>query len=869
MIEEEFEDEFRLGIPCIKEAKIAEKVMNSMRLFALTAGQLCDYSPEMSPQEYIQLISIARNDLTVFAQHLRKVLSAVTDNQIDWYRVVSSVELIVPRAFLQMAILRARVDLNTGEKEATVLFSRLKDIHSTVSAVKYPVKGLALQQVFINEFFPLDALDTIPLRREQTVNLLLDVFVECNKLWVRMKYENFIPEVGSLEEQRGVMQSVIIQPIKAVSKMQDLNEEDYQDEILPTILQHLVACDDSMAQEIISGFILDAFPTRYHLDTVDSLLDAVSQFSLEVDIRMMISTVINKILAESKNESCDSPSMQFGDKFDELWDRVSKLLRRRMGDGLEDVLLLTFPLLHCSLGMRPFLVDRVERILEFAYLSVASSPKGEETQRTIEPSFLVSRVIDLVVGNIPNASFLFVIPSFVQMLHALCGATGRSAAMVVLTRLVKDNIKLQAKSQEFQIVLRLVDILLSEENTVVGAVDWEDVSENCRKHQSSSRMLCEHLLGDNDEGLLALFGFLAENCNSPFHFIYLEGVITHLASSDSPFMDPVRQQVAILRDKMLKILHFTLSKAQFNELESEVKSALFYFAPDALPHAIIHFYCKIIEAGPRRSSHPVDALLVPLAVYESFTEAFLVYEDFLTDHNVQMSALMELISCVPPCTVCLEPTEIVSIYSQLFSYSKKLLRSQDKLDVLFALLQAGLETGQHLEDGIFLEVALTVDRILSKTIDDEKKFADPVRFCQYLIRRIALTCPAGDDKVIITLAFDYIGRIQAIASQSPIREKAIRGDVDTLLAEWQELDVEPDLEGQFERLGQLRERGRSISKPPSKEVLKMNTGQIAAAAASPAVAEFAVTGADDAELGQVQIAFATLNPNFINDDGFH
>lgn len=505
----------------------------------------------MSPLEYIDLSVLVMEEGERLTSFLVRLLEWQEQHDVDapdWYRVARSAELAVPRVYLGLLVGKAYLAVKLGaEAEIRIHHSAnstgntnnskwdtLLDMRSACGSLGNSLRGLAAhfhllstaQKLFEGEEQREQQEQRERERKEggegeraetnviprfsdtdQMVQFLVEDFGLINRLWVRM----YLADSGDADViSRRQVESIVVLPIKLLAQVlavhgQVVAIQLYSHNVLPTILQHLIACRDEMAQEVVTEALLSEFPQGHHQQTIEQLLDAISRFQVTIDIRRLVSAVINKVLPSMEGELAremsavtntnvstdrDDPAeatvpggqpsdskSEAGEAFDNIWSRISGLLLLRLeASRAEEAILLCSPLLNHALAIKPFQAARVESILEFIYmcverrrdrelvgLSTEEGPREEApseytalSEGEVSPGRTVhlAKIVDLIVEFIPEAGQLFQLPSLFLILEESSSmrrggageASAASCALLLIDRLVRDGYRLDKTS---------------------------------------------------------------------------------------------------------------------------------------------------------------------------------------------------------------------------------------------------------------------------------------------------------------------------------------------------------------------------------------------------------------------------------------
>jgi vacuolar protein sorting-associated protein 35 len=75
------------------------------------------------------------------------------------------------------------------------------------------------------------------------------------------------------------------------------NQDIYIKLILPGILEQVVSCRDAIAQEYLMECIIQVFPDDFHLQTLDPFLKSCAQLQVDVNVKNIIISLIDRLTA--------------------------------------------------------------------------------------------------------------------------------------------------------------------------------------------------------------------------------------------------------------------------------------------------------------------------------------------------------------------------------------------------------------------------------------------------------------------------------------------------------------------------------------------------------------------------------------------
>jgi vacuolar protein sorting-associated protein 35 len=97
------------------------------------------------------------------------------------------------------------------------------------------------------------------------------------------------------EGERNEVRVTVGENIIRLSSLEGLTYEIYQNTVLPKILEIIVICKDTIAQQYLMDCVIQAFPDDYHLQSLEKLLETTAQLNPNVDIKSIFINLMDKL----------------------------------------------------------------------------------------------------------------------------------------------------------------------------------------------------------------------------------------------------------------------------------------------------------------------------------------------------------------------------------------------------------------------------------------------------------------------------------------------------------------------------------------------------------------------------------------------
>lgn len=423
----------------------------------------------LEPPSYYELYIQITNEMmelerTLLAEHRRGKRIA------DLYELVQYAGNILPRLYLLITI--GSVYIVTKEAPAADL---LRDLVEMCKGVQHPTRGL-----FLRNYLSVRTKDKLPDKNNQldgtvemSVNFTIQNFTEMNKLWVRMGYQGSADTWQTRQLERRQLRQLIGANLERLGNLEGVTEEVYVESVLPRLLEQIVSCKDKLAQESLTEYLISAFPAAYHVRSLGKLLEAVGELVPDVDVKMLVITIIDRLARFASSENGKIPPEL--NVFEIFTSEVAKIMRARQSMPTEDVLSLQVALLNLALQCYPDRNEYVESVLAYCHRLLETAAVTPSTITPAVASELVN-LLNIPIDTYPSMLTVLQLGHFDELVALLPFADRSSTAQyivrsVIRTRTVVDDVALVQK------LLTMVTPLIIDEEDAVAVTDMEDFNE--------------------------------------------------------------------------------------------------------------------------------------------------------------------------------------------------------------------------------------------------------------------------------------------------------------------------------------------------------------------------------------------------------
>ena len=263
---------------------------------------LCELRTDfLKPKNYQILYNHVVNELIQVHKYMNEEISFGREPW-DIYESVQQCRYVIPRLYL--TIIAGSVYLEHSPEKCKELIEDLLDI---VKQAQSP-----LRTIFVRYFLTKVIARVLPDEDNKdikegcgtildTIYFLIKNLEEMNRAWIRMTLNASLDEKPILEKERLDIKMLIKDAIYIISKLKGMNNNLFEKEILPKIIEIIFMYDDYISQEFIMECILTDFPESYIIKNLDFLLLTLSKLGEGVDKKKLFVIVLEKLFNYYKN----------------------------------------------------------------------------------------------------------------------------------------------------------------------------------------------------------------------------------------------------------------------------------------------------------------------------------------------------------------------------------------------------------------------------------------------------------------------------------------------------------------------------------------------------------------------------------------
>ncbi|KAL5181255.1 Vacuolar protein sorting-associated protein 35A [Glycine soja] len=612
---------------------------------------------KLSPHKYYELYMRAFDQLRklemFFEEETRRGCSI-----IDLYELVQHAGNILPRLYLLCTV--GSVYIKSKEAPAKDV---LKDLVEMCRGIQHPVRGLFLRSYLsqvsrdklpdIGSEYEGDA-DTVA----DAVEFVLQNFTEMNKLWVRMQHQGPAREKEKREKERSELRDLVGKNLHVLSQIEGVDLDMYKDAVLPRVLEQVVNCKDELAQFYLMDCIIQVFPDEYHLQTLDVLLGAYPQLQPSVDIKTVLSQLMERLSNYAASSAEVLPEFLQVEAFSKLSNAIGKVIEAQPDMPTVGVVTLYSSLLTFTLHVHPDRLDYADQVLGACVKKLSGKGKIEDNKATKQIVALLTAPLEKY-NDIMTALKLSNYPRVMEYLDI---PTTKVMATVIIQSIMKNGTRIST-SEKVEALFELIKGLIKDSDGIPNnELDEDDFKEEL----NSLARLILMLYNDDPEEMFKIIDTVRKHILNggpkrlpftvpPLVFSSLKLVRQLQGQEENPFGDDAS----------------TTPKKIFQLLNQTIETLSGVLAPELA----LQLYLQCAEAAN-------DCELEPVA-YEFFTQAYILYEEEISDSRAQITAIHLIIGTLQRMHVFgVENRDTLT--HKATGYSAKLLKKPDQCRAVYA-----------------------------------------------------------------------------------------------------------------------------------------------------------------------------------------
>ncbi|KAI1890201.1 hypothetical protein AGOR_G00171240 [Albula goreensis] len=714
------------------------KLMDALKHASNTLGEL--RTSMLSPKSYYELYMAISDELHYLEIYLIDEF-AKGQKVADLYELVQYAGNIIPRLYLLITV--GVVYVRSFPQSRRDI---LKDLVEMCRGVQHPLRGLFLRNYLLQctrNILPDDGeqpLEEATGDASDSVEFVLLNFAEMNKLWVRMQHQGHSRDREKRERERQELRILVGTNLVRLSQLEGVSVEKYKQVVLPAILEQVVNCHDSLAQEYLMECIIQVFPDEFHLQTLNPFLHSCSELHQNVNVKNIIIALIDRLALFAHRE--DGPGIPSDlQLFDIFSQQVATVIQSRQDMAVEDAVSLQVSLINLALKCYPDRVDYVDKVLEstveiFTKLNLEHIASGSAVSREL------MRLLKTPVDAYNNILTILQLKHFSLLFQHFDYQSRKSMSCHMLTNTLDHSTEIRAQDQ-VDAILMLISALIQDQPDQPGEdPDPEDFAE---EQSLVGRFI--HLLrtDDPDQQYLILntarkhFGAGGNQriCHTLPPLVFAAYQLAFRYKENSTVDDKWEKKC----QKIFSFVHQTITaliKAELAELPLRL------FLQGAMAAGDVGF-----------ENHEMVA-------YEFMSQAFSLYEDEIGDSKAQLAAITLIMGTLER-TKCFSEENHEPLRTQCALAASKLLKKPDQCRAVSTCSHI-FWSGHTIEgNGEEIHDGKRVTECLKKALKIANQCMDPclqVQLFIEILNRYIYFYQRGNEAVTVQVLNQLIQKIQ-------------------------------------------------------------------------------------------------------------
>jgi len=720
---------------CLDKSRLMDGLKHASNM--LSELRTCFLSPKM----YYELYMMISDELRHLESHLLEEFN--NGHCVELYELVQYAGNIVPRLYLLITVGLVYIKSNENCKRDI-----LRDLVEMCRGVQHPLRGLFLRNYLLQctrDILP-DVEDPPPSKNpmdneggsiSDSLDFILLNFAEMNKLWVRMQHQGHSRDKEKRERERQELRILVGTNLVRLSQLECVDAARYRTTVLPSLLEQAVSCRDALSQEYLLECIIQVFPDEFHLDTLEPLLAACADLHDQVDVKGVISSLIDRLAAFGNKEDGAGipPELKLFDIFSE---HIAKVIKSRPDMPLEDMVSLQVALVNLAHQCYKNRLDLVDTVLQntvtiFENLNFtkifSESPLGKE----------LTRLLKLPVDSYNNLMTVLQLKYFPPLLQLL-DFNGRNAMAVYLVNNVLEHETVIATPQQVEDVFAVVASMVCEQSDrQPGTTDPLDLAEE--------QLLLARLLH-------LMRGTTLDSC-----YLVLQAAKKHLETGGPKRIPHTLPTIVFHAYKLAHRYHE--DKEADDKWERKVHK-IFQFCHSVISLLVKADYAELPLRLYLQGALAADALEFEgheTVAYEFVSQAFTLYEEEISDSKAQLAALSLIVSSLQRTTHFSEENH-APLRTNCALAASKLLKKPDQaraVTLCAHLFWTATVDGKQLKDD------KRVGECLKKAVRTSQQSMDPcvgLSLFVHLLDQYAFFLEQGCPAVTVAMMNQLIAKVK-------------------------------------------------------------------------------------------------------------
>jgi len=617
----------------------------------------------------------------------------------ELYELVQYAGNILPRMYLLITV--GSVYIKTGEAPAKEV---LRDLIEMCRGVQHPTRGLFLRN-YLSEMTK-DKLPDLgspdPEKHgtvEDSIDFILQNFTEMNKLWVRMQHSGLVKDLVKRESEREELKVLVGKNLARLSQLDGVDLARYSELVLPSVVEQIVNCKDTIAQQYLMECLIQVFPDEFHLRSLEVILSTCAQLQPNVDLKAIVVSLIDR-LANYAQRTPNSASTEDGVSengsggiladipiFNIFFQNISEVIEKRPKMPLEDQLSLQVSLVNLCLRCYPSQHQYVDKVLDsVSTLLESKAGAGKDDSNSSDFSVELNKptcvkqllkLLNMPLEYYKNILTTLELENYEKVMKYLSYSNRKRLAIDIVKNVMENATVVPEPEQVIKLLNRIQPLIRPEE-------EEEDANQDKEEFEEEQNLVASlvHLFRHEDpEKQFAIYVIVRKQFGA--------GGVKRIQHTLIPLIFRVLQLAQKLRAQ---------HEAE-DEAWLQTGSKLFKFlyetvnalaGTNTLPELCLRLFLQCAQAASLCDFERI--------AYQFLTQAFQLYENELTDSKQQFRAMSLIIASLQSMT-CFTEENYDTLITKTAQYSSKLLKKADQCRSVYACSHLFWTSEEGYRDG--------------------------------------------------------------------------------------------------------------------------------------------------------------------------
>lgn len=617
----------------------------------------------LNPKQYYELYILIYDGLNYLSNYLKDNNKESNNNYlIDLYELMQYAGNIIPRLYLMITVGSVYMGL-----EDAPINEILNDMLEMCKGVQNPIRGLFLRYYLIQKTksFLINFENSSNL--DKVINFIVANFIEMNKLWVRLQHQGHSSERARRVEERNELKILVGSNLVMLSQLEMVSKELYNEKILPEILQQIIRCKDTIAQNYLLDVIIQIFPDNFQVYSLQTFCKALLLVNEDVSITDLLNSLIERLIDFRKRNSTESlGDFSFLKTFVEF---IENLNQNDPEFNIKNYCTILNGILKLSLIYSKEDDEVLDNLNLIYKLSIDKFNLIKDSSEEIDDFRIILKSIE----NFEDFNNFFKIndDNYFKLFNLQSLSIKKEIGTLILNNLIDNDIRID-NLESLQMVFKYLNesILVKEDKYQVSETKRDLFGDSSTDNSASNELIELDIYHE----FLNKFLHLVYNKDYKVQYALLNECEVHLSKGNYYRTYPTLISILI---RLIRKRNF--EKADKKELVNMFNriSKLINMIKDKMPIKALNLNLNCAQIS--------NECLLNNISYEFFIESFIIYEEMIIESKIQIQCLMNIINKLISLDqmIILDVEDFNKLITKATLYGSRLLKKTDQCRAIY------------------------------------------------------------------------------------------------------------------------------------------------------------------------------------------